>query len=64
VLYQATTEFSRFDYTPLTRIASWRPRSFSSIDAIEDALAGRLLPHRVELPSRRRFRPTLWEAMC
>lgn len=28
--------------------------------AVEDALAGRLAPHRVDLPSRQWFHPTLW----
>ena len=30
------------------------------IRAVEDALAGRLAPRRVELPSRQWFHPTLW----
>jgi hypothetical protein len=30
------------------------------IRAIEDALAGRLEPHQVDLPSRQWFHPTLW----
>jgi hypothetical protein len=30
------------------------------IRAVEDALAGQLRPHRVELPSRQWFHPTVW----
>jgi folate-dependent phosphoribosylglycinamide formyltransferase PurN len=60
VLYQATNQFS-----PPDNIATYQHRQMATalplmIRAIEDALAGRLSPHRVELPSRQWFHPTLW----
>jgi methionyl-tRNA formyltransferase len=60
VLYQAATEFSDED-----NIATYQHRQMASalplmIRAVEDALARRLAPHRVELPSRQWFHPTLW----
>ena len=60
VLYQAATEFS-----PADNIATYQHRQMATalplmIRAIEDALAGRLSPRRVELPSRQWFHPTLW----
>jgi folate-dependent phosphoribosylglycinamide formyltransferase PurN len=63
VLYQSTTEFSRSD-----NIATYQHRQMATalpllIRAIEDALAGRLVPTHVELPSRQWFHPTLWGYM-
>jgi folate-dependent phosphoribosylglycinamide formyltransferase PurN len=60
VLYQAATEFSAED-----NIATYQHRQMATalpliIRAIEDALARRLAPRRVELPSRQWFHPTLW----
>jgi folate-dependent phosphoribosylglycinamide formyltransferase PurN len=60
VLYQAATEFSDED-----NIATYQHRQMATalplmIRAIEDALARRLAPRRVELPSRQWFHPTLW----
>ena len=60
VLYQAATDFS-----PDDNIATYQHRQMATalpllIRAIEDALAGRLAPRRVELPSRQWFHPTLW----
>jgi folate-dependent phosphoribosylglycinamide formyltransferase PurN len=60
VLYQAATEFS-----PADNIATYQHRQMATalplmIRAIEDALARRLSPRRVELPSRQWFHPTLW----
>ena len=60
VLYQATTEFSFAD-----NIATYQHRQMATalpllIRAIEEALAGRLSPRRVNLPSRQWFHPTLW----
>ncbi len=63
VLYQAATDFS-----PEDNIATYQHRQMATalplmIRAIEDALAGRLAPRRVELPSRQWFHPTLWGYM-
>jgi folate-dependent phosphoribosylglycinamide formyltransferase PurN len=60
VLYQA-----RADFAPDDNIATYQHRQMAValpllILAIEDALAGRLAPHRVDLPSRQWFHPTLW----
>ncbi len=60
VLYQATNQFF-----PADNIATYQHRQMATavpliIRAIEDALAGRLRPRRVELPSRQWFHPTLW----
>ena len=60
VLYQAATHFS-----PADNIATYQHRQMATalpllIRAIDDALAQRLAPHRVELPSRQWFHPTLW----
>lgn len=60
VLYQAPSEF-----TPEDNIATYQHRQMATalplvIRAVEDALAGQLRPHRVELPSRQWFHPTLW----
>ena len=60
VLYQAPVEFA-----PDDNIATYQHRQMAAalpllVWAVEDALAGRLRPHRVELPSRQWFHPTLW----
>ena len=60
VLYQAPVAFA-----PDDNIATYQHRQMAAalpllICAIEDALAGRLRPHRVQLPSRQWFHPTLW----
>ena len=60
VLYQAPVEFA-----PNDNIATYQYRQMVAAlpllaRAIEDALAGRLCPHRVELPSHQWFHPTLW----
>lgn len=60
VLYQAAVEFAAND-----NIATYQHRQMATalpllVWAIEDALAGRLCPRRVELPSRQWFHPTLW----
>ncbi len=60
VLYQATTAFA-----PADNIATYQHVQMATalplvIRAVEDALAGRLAPRRVELPSRQWFHPTLW----
>jgi folate-dependent phosphoribosylglycinamide formyltransferase PurN len=60
VLYQAPAEFA-----PNDNIATYQHRQMVAalpllVWAIEDALAGRLRPQRVELPSRQWFHPTLW----
>jgi folate-dependent phosphoribosylglycinamide formyltransferase PurN len=60
VLYQATSDFAAAD-----NIATYQHRQMATalpllIRAVEDALAGRLAPHKVELPSRQWFHPTLW----
>lgn len=60
VLYQARTDFAQGD-----NIATYQHRQMATalpllIRAVEDALAGRLAPRRVELPSRQWFHPTLW----
>jgi folate-dependent phosphoribosylglycinamide formyltransferase PurN len=60
VLYQAPVEFA-----PDDNIATYQHRQMVAalpllVWAIEDALAGRLRPNRVELPSRQWFHPTLW----
>ncbi len=60
VLYQARAEFA-----PDDNIATYQHRQMAValplvIRAVEDALAGRLRPQRVELPSRQWFHPTLW----
>jgi folate-dependent phosphoribosylglycinamide formyltransferase PurN len=60
VLYQAATDFS-----PADNIATYQHRQMATalpllVRAIEDALAARLAPRRVELPSRQWFHPTLW----
>jgi folate-dependent phosphoribosylglycinamide formyltransferase PurN len=60
VLYQACAEFADDD-----NIATYQHRQMALalpllISAIEDALAGRLQPRRVDLPTRQWFHPTLW----
>ena len=60
VLYQSATDFS-----PADNIATYQHRQMATalpllIRAVEDALATRLDPHRVALPSRQWFHPTLW----
>ena len=60
VLYQACAWFAADD-----NIATYQHRQMVValpllIRAIEDAMAGRLQPRRVELPSRQWFHPTLW----
>jgi formyl transferase-like protein len=60
VLYQACTEFA-----PDDNIATYQHRQMAValpllIRAIEDAVAGRLQPRTVNLPSRQWFHPTLW----
>ena len=60
VLYQATNQFS-----PADNIATYQHRQMATalplvVRSVEDALAGRLAPRRVELPSRQWFHPTLW----
>jgi hypothetical protein len=60
VLYQATVAFEAAD-----NIATYQHRQMATalpllIRAIEDALARRLRPHHVALPSRQWFHPTLW----
>ena len=60
VLYQSATDFS-----PADNIATYQHRQMATalpllIRAVEDALARRLAPHRVALPSRQWFHPTLW----
>ncbi len=60
VLYQARAEFA-----PDDNISTYQHRQMAValpllIWAIEDALGGRLAPHRVDLPSRQWFHPTLW----
>lgn len=60
VLYQASTEFA-----PADNIATYQHRQMATalpllVRAAEDALAKRLSPRRVELPSRQWFHPTLW----
>jgi len=60
VLYQAMSEFEAAD-----NIATYQHRQMATalplvIRAVEDALAGRLSPRRVELPSHQWFHPTLW----
>ena len=60
VLYQAMSEFEAAD-----NIATYQHRQMATalplvIRAVEDALADRLSPRRVELPSRQWFHPTLW----
>ena len=60
VLYQSATDFS-----PADNIATYQHRQMATalpllIRAIEDALSRRLAPHRVALPSRQWFHPTLW----
>jgi hypothetical protein len=60
VLYQARTGFA-----PADNIATYQHVQMATalplvIQAAEDALAGRLAPRRVELPSRQWFHPTLW----
>ena len=60
VLYQAINQFD-----PADNIATYQHRQMATalplmIRAIEDALASRLRPQRVELPSRQWFHPTLW----
>jgi hypothetical protein len=53
------------EFAPDDNIATYQHRQMVAalpllVWAIEDALAGRLRPHRVELPSRQWFHPTLW----
>jgi len=60
VLYQARAEMARDD-----NIATYQHRQMAValplvIRAVEDVLGDRLRPHRVELPSRQWFHPTLW----
>jgi hypothetical protein len=60
VLYQAMSEFETAD-----NIATYQHRQMATalplvIRAVEDAMADRLSPRRVELPSRQWFHPTLW----
>ena len=60
VLYQASVAFA-----PDDNIATYQHRQMVAAlpllaRAIEDALAGRLRPRKVELPSRQWFHPTLW----
>jgi hypothetical protein len=60
VLYQAPVAFA-----PDDNISTYQHRQMAAAlpllaRAIENALAGRLRPHRVELPSRQWFHPTLW----
>jgi len=60
ILYQARAEFE-----PDDNISTYQHRQIAValpllIRAIEDALAGRLEPHQVDLPSRQWFHPTLW----
>jgi folate-dependent phosphoribosylglycinamide formyltransferase PurN len=60
VLYQAPVTFA-----PDDNIATYQHRQMVAAlpllaRAIEDALAGRLRPRKVELPSRQWFHPTLW----
>lgn len=60
VLYQAHTDFAAGD-----NIATYQHRQMATalplvIQAVEDALEGRLAPRRVDLPSRQWFHPTLW----
>ena len=60
MLYQSATDFS-----PADNIATYQHRQMATalpllIRAVEDALAARLAPRRVTLPSRQWFHPTLW----
>ena len=60
VLYQASVQFGLDD-----NISTYQHRQMAValpllIQAIEDALARRLQPRRVDLPSRQWFHPTLW----
>lgn len=60
ILYQAHAEFERDD-----NISTYQHRQMAValpllVRAIEDALAGRLAPQRVDLPSKQWFHPTLW----
>ncbi len=60
ILYQACAEFA-----PDDNIATYQHRQMAValpllIWAIEDAVAGRLQPRPVDLPSRQWFHPTLW----
>jgi folate-dependent phosphoribosylglycinamide formyltransferase PurN len=60
VLYQAVSEFG-----PADNITTYQYRQMADaiplvVRAAEDALAGRLAPKRLELPSRQWFLPTLW----
>lgn len=60
VLYQSVTTFA-----PTDNIATYQVRQMADaiplmIRAAEDALAGRLAPRRVPLPSKQWFLPTLW----
>jgi folate-dependent phosphoribosylglycinamide formyltransferase PurN len=60
VLYQ-----TRANFAPDDNIATYQYRQMVValpllVRAVEDALAGRLRPQRLELPSRQWFHPTLW----
>lgn len=60
ILYQA-----RADFEPDDNISTYQHRQMAAalpllVRAIEDALSSRLEAHRVDLPSRQWFHPTLW----
>ena len=60
VLYQAQVTFDPGDTIATYQYVQAATALPLFVRAIEDALAGRLTPRRVDLPSQKWFPPTLW----
>lgn len=60
VLYQSVTRFDAADNISTYQVRQMADAIPLMIQAAEDALAGRLVPVAVALPSRQWFMPTLW----
>jgi methionyl-tRNA formyltransferase len=60
VLYQARSSFTKADNFQTYHFAQMAQAAPLMIQALEDALAGRLKPFKPDLPSQQYFMPTLW----
>lgn len=60
VLYQARSTFTKADNFQTYHFAQMAQATPLMIQAIEDAVAGRLKPYKPNLPSQQFFMPTLW----
>lgn len=60
VLYQARSNFTKADNFQTYHFAQMAQAAALMIQALEDALAGRLRPFKPDLPSQQFFMPTLW----